>query len=100
MTHISSAVVAQIVVKLFQRSGKVLITTTTDHIQPLARVSVIKTQPIYSCAVDSTPPCPSRGETRNKRISNKRKRPELLTSVDATEDDSLPFTVNCHTKPI
>jgi hypothetical protein len=47
MAHISSAVVAQIMVELVQRFGDVSITATIDDIQPLASVSVIEVQPVF-----------------------------------------------------
>ena len=46
MMHISGAVIAQKMVELIQRFGDVLITAPIDNIQPFARVSVIKAQPV------------------------------------------------------
>jgi hypothetical protein len=49
MTHISRTVIAQKMVELVQRFGDVLITTTIDDVQPLARVRVIKAEPVLAC---------------------------------------------------
>src|SRR5580658_5739590 len=48
MTHISGAVVAQIMVELVHRFGNVFITAAIDDIQPLARVSVKEAEPVLA----------------------------------------------------
>ena len=46
MTHISGAVIAQIMVELVERFGDVSITAAMNDIQPLTRVSVIEAEPV------------------------------------------------------
>ena len=94
MSHVSGAVISQIMVEFFLCRRDVMITATIDDIQALACVNVIEAQPVLLCGWNAG--FCGMPQRRQQKKENKRERTEFTIHSPKDCRKYLPFLPEFH----
>lgn len=74
MPDVSGTMITQIVIELVQCLGGVTIIATVSQIEPLVRVGVVETEPVFSIRLDAQPLSLPSGTRTQRTVSHKAQR--------------------------